>query len=77
MSIMRSPEGGPLEVVTDSFVKKEYNTGAIHWHMLIWVEPGTAPLHAMMAEMPRTADTTDVRAAYLRKEVENMLQHKT
>ena len=30
-----------------------------------------------MAEMPRAADTSDVRAAYLRKLVENMLQHKT
>lgn len=30
-----------------------------------------------MAEMPRAADTSDVRAAYLRKLVDNMLQHKT
>ena len=30
-----------------------------------------------MAEMPHAADTSDVRAAYLRKLVENMLQHKT
>ena len=29
-----------------------------------------------MAEMPRAADTSDVRAAYLRKLVKNMLQHK-
>ena len=41
--------------------------------MLIWVEPGTAPPHAVMAEMPRSADTSDVRAAYLRKLVENLL----
>ena len=78
MSILRSPEGGPLGKVTDSIVKKEYQRrGAVHWHMLIWVEPGTAPPHAVMAEMPRAADTSDVRAAYLRKLVENMLQHKT
>ena len=43
----------------------------------IWVEPGTAPLHAVMAEMSHAADTSDVRAAYHRKLVENMLQHKT
>ena len=78
MNILRSPEGGPLGLVTDSIVKKEYQRrGAIHWHMLIWVEPGTAPPHAVMAEMPRAADTSDMRAAYLRKLVENMLQHKT
>ena len=78
MNILRSPEGGPLGVVTDSIIKKEYQRrGAVHWHMLIWVEPGTAPSHAVMAEMPRAADTSDVRAAYLRKLVENMLQHKT
>ena len=78
MSILRSSEGGPLGVVTDSIVKKEYQRrGAVHWHMLIWVEPGTAPPHAVMAEMPRAADTSDVRAAYLRKLVSNMLQHKT
>ena len=68
MSILRSSEGGPLGVVTDSIVKKEYQRrGAVHWHMLIWVEQGTAPPHAVMAEMPRASDTSDVRAAYLRK----------
>ena len=80
MSILRSPEGGPLGVVVDSIIKKEYqcrSSGAIHWHMLIWVEPGSAPPHAVMVEMPCSADTSDVRAAYLRKLVENMLQHKT
>ena len=78
MSILRSPEGGPLGRVVDSIIKKEYQRrGAVHWHMLIWVEPGSAPPHAVMAEMPRAADTSEVRAAYLRKLVENMLQHKT
>ena len=37
---------------------------------------GTAPPHAVMAEMPHAANTSDVRVAYLRKLVENMLQHK-
>ena len=76
MNILRSPERGPLGVVTDSIVKKEYQCrGVVPWHMLIWVEPGTVPPHAVMAE--RAADTSDVSAAYLRKLVENMLQHKT
>ena len=58
MSILRSPDGGPLGVVQDSVIKKEYQRrGAVHWHMLIWVEPGTAPKHAVIAEMPRAADT--------------------
>ena len=75
MNILRSPEGGPLRVVVDSIIKKEYQRrGAVHWHMLIWVEPGTAPPNAVMAEMPRAADTSDVR---VRKLLENMLQHKT
>ena len=39
MSIMRSPEGGPLGVVTDSFVK-EYNT-EVQFTGTFWVEPGT------------------------------------
>ena len=47
------------------------------WHMFVWVEPGTAPPHAVMEEMSHAADTSDVRAAYLRNLVENMLQHKT
>ena len=44
--------------------------------MLIWVEPGSASPHAVKAEMPHAADTSDVRVAYLRKLVENILQHK-
>ena len=78
MSVLRSPEGGPLGRVVDSIFKKEYQRrGAVHWHILIWMEPGSAPPHAVMMEMPRAADTSDVRAAYFRKLVENMLQHKT
>ena len=58
--------------------EQEYQRrGAVHWHMLLWVEPGTAPKHAVMTEMPRAADVNDVRAAYLRKLVYRMLQHKS
>lgn len=77
MSILKSPEGGPLGRVVDSIIKEYQCRGAVHWHMLTWVEPGSAPPHAVMAEMPRAADTSDVRAGYLRKLVDNMLQHKT
>jgi hypothetical protein len=46
VSILRSPEGGPLG---DSIVKKEYQyRGAVHWHMLFWVDPWTA-LHVVKA----------------------------
>ena len=70
MSILKDPKGGPLGVVTDSI---EYqHRGAVHWLMLLWVEPGTAPKHAVMAEMPRAADTNDITAAYLRKLVDRM-----
>ena len=78
MSILRSPQGGPLGVVEDFIIKKEYQRrGAVHWHMLLWVKSNSAPMHAVMAEMPRAADTSNKTAAYLRKLVDNMLQHKT
>ena len=60
MSILRSPDGGPLGVVKDSEYQRR---GAVYWHMLLWVEPGTLPKHAVMAEMLRAADTNDVVAA--------------
>ena len=67
MDILKSPKGGPLGIVVDMVVKKEYQKrGAVHWHMVLWVREGTAPNHAIMAEMPRGADTSDERAAYLR-----------
>ena len=31
----------------------------MHWHMLVWVKEGTAPKHAVMAEMPRGPDIGD------------------
>ena len=78
MNILCSDEGGSLGIIQDKVVKKEYQwRGAVHWHMLLWVKPGTAPSYAVMAEMPRGHNTNDVRAAYLRKIVEQMQQHKT
>ena len=54
----------PLGVVQDKVVKKEYQRrGAVHWHMLLWVKPGTAPSYAVMAEMPQGPNTDDERAA--------------
>ena len=45
---------GPLGVVKDFVVKSEYQKrGRIHWHILFWVESGTAPDNVVMAEMPR------------------------
>ena len=58
MNILCSDEGGPLGIIQDNVVKKEYQRrGAVHWHMLLWVKPGTAPSYAVMAEMPRAAIT--------------------
>ena len=77
MSILKSEQGGPLELVEESIMKKEYQRrGAVHWHILLWIKPGTAPKHAVMAEMPQGSDVSDKRAAYLRKLVSEMLQHK-
>ena len=76
MDILRS-ENGPLGTVEDYVWKKEYQKrGAVHWHMLLWVKPGTAPNHAIMAELPRGSDPTDKTCAYLRKLVMQMMQHK-
>ena len=77
MDILKSPKGGPLGVVNDLVIKKEYQKrGMVHWHMLVWVEEGTAPEHAVMAEMPRGPDTDDKTASYLRQLVGDMLVHK-
>ena len=46
--------------VEDFVWKEEYQKrGAGHWHMLLWVKPGTAPNHAIMPELPQGSDTTD------------------
>ena len=51
-------KGGPLGVVKDFVVKSEYQKrGGIHWHILFWVESGTARDNVIMAEMPRYSDT--------------------
>ena len=46
-------DDGPLGQIQELVVKKEYQKrGAVHWHMLVWVKPGTAPPHAVMAKIP-------------------------
>ena len=76
INLLKSDDG-PLGQIQELVVKKEYQKrGAVHWHMLVWVKPGTAPLHAVMAEVPRGPDTSDKVAAYVRKIVETMMLHK-
>ena len=59
MDILRC-ENGLLNTEEDYVWKKEYQKRrAVHWHILFWVKPGTAPDHALMAELPRGFDTTD------------------
>lgn len=78
MSILRSPTGGPLGIVEDLIMKKEYQRrGAVHWHILLWVKPNSSPNHAVMAELPRSSDTNNKCAAYLRKLVQHFQAHKT
>ena len=39
MSILKSPKGGPLGIVKDLVVKKEFQErGTVHWHMLVQVQ---------------------------------------
>ena len=60
LSILKSPEGGPLGRVVDSIINAEVQ-------FTVTCLSGTAPFHAVMAEMP-----SDARAAYLRKLVDNI-----
>ena len=66
MDVLRS-ENGPLGTVEDYVWKKEYQKrGAVHWYMLVWVKPGTAPDHAIMVNYPE-AQIPLTKRAYLRK----------
>ena len=52
MDVLRS-ENGLLGTVEDYVWKKEYQKRwTVQWHMRVWVKPGTAPDHAIMAELP-------------------------
>ena len=44
--------------------------------MLLWMEPGTIPDDAVVAEMPRPADTNSVIGKYLRKMVRKLETHE-
>ena len=60
----------------DYVVKTEYQKwGGIHWHILFWVEPGTAPENEVMTEMPRYSDTSNVEAQYARCMVQKFQVH--
>ena len=73
---LRSNKGGPLGKVVDYVWKKEYQKrGAVHWHMLLWIEPGTIPDDAVVAEMPRPADTNSAVGKYLRRMVRKLETH--
>jgi hypothetical protein len=76
MKILLSPDG-PLGEVQDYIWKKEYQKrGAVHWHMLLWIKPGTAPDVPVMAEVPRHCDCSNLVAAYLRKLVLRVQMHQ-
>ena len=75
MGILCSPDS-QLGHVQDYFRKKEYQKrGSVHWHMLFWVKPGTAPEGVVLAEVPRGLDTSHPIAVYLRKVVLQMQMH--
>ena len=73
---LRSTKGGPLGKVVDYRWKKEYQKrGAVHWHMLLWIEPEPIPDDAVVAEMPRSAVTSSKINKYLRKMVRQLETH--
>ena len=70
MDILLDKKSGPLGIVVDFAVKKEYQKqGGLHWHILFWVQPGSTPDNVVLAEMPRSSDTQNVQAQYARKMV--------
>ena len=77
MDILLDKKSGPLGIVIDFAVKKEYQKrGGLHWHILFWVQPGSAPDNIVMAEMPRSADTQNIQAQYARKMVQKYQMHR-
>ena len=55
--------------------RRNQKRGAVHWHMLLWMEPGTIPTDAVVAEMPQPADTNSTIGKYLRKMVRKLETH--
>ena len=76
IDILLDKKSGPLGVVTDYAVKKEYQKrGGLHWHILFWVEPGSTPDNVVLAELPRSSDTQNVQAQYARRMVQKYQMH--
>ena len=77
MDILLDKNSGPLGIVVDFAVKKEYQKcGGLHWHILFWVQPGSTPDNVVLAEMPRSADTQNVQAQYARRMVQKYQMHR-
>ena len=77
MDILLDKKLGPLGIVVDFAVKKEYQKhGGLHWHILFWVQPGSTPDNVVLAEMPRCADTQNVQAQYARRMVQKYQMHR-
>ena len=75
---LKNAKESPLGKVVDYVWKNEYQKrGAVHWHMLLWIEPRTIPDDAVTAEMPRANDTNDPTAHYIRKLVKKLQMHGT
>ena len=77
MDIILDKKCGPLGIVIDYAVKKEYQKrGGLHWHILFWAEPGTTPDDIISAELPHSSDTTNVQAQYARKMAQRYQMHR-
>ena len=72
---LKKGKEAPLGKIVDYVCKKEYQKrGAVHWHMLLWIEPGTIPV---VAEMPCAKDTKHPTAKYVRRLVKKQQMHGT
>ena len=76
IEIILNKKGGSLGIVQDYVVITEYQKrGGIHWHILFWVEPGSASSNVVMAEIPRYSDTSSIEAKYARRMVQKYEMH--
>ena len=63
MDILLDKKSGPLGIVVDFTVKKEYQKrGGLHWLILFWVQQSSTPDNVVLAEMPHSVDTQNVQA---------------
>ena len=77
MELLLDKKTSPVGEVIDYVTKNKYQVrGGIHWHILVWIKPGTAPGNVVMVELPCASDPNDKRAQYIRRMVQKFRIHR-